>query len=189
MLEESFYQQHDTLRIARELLGKTLISSLGIQTGGIIIETEAYCGAEDRACHAFGYRRTVRNEMMYAAGGIAYVYQCYGIHFLLNVVTHSKDTPHAILIRALHPTIGIEEMKKRRKGQKLLCGGPGTVCQALGIDKSHNGISLQGPHLWIEDHGLHLDCEIGPRIGVEYAGKDALLPYRFKSTNVQQKTF
>lgn len=183
----SFYQREDVVQIARELLGKLLLTKINNQlTGGIIIETEAYKGAEDRACHAYNYRRTKRNEAMYQNGGIAYVYLCYGIHYLFNVVTHAKEVPHAVLIRAIFPTIGIETMLKRRKKNFLnpqLTSGPGSVCQALSIDLSHNAISLSSSDIWI----THSDIQVnqtqisqGPRIGVDYAGQDALLPWRFK---------
>jgi DNA-3-methyladenine glycosylase len=183
----SFYQREDVVQIARELLGKLLLTKINNQlTGGIIIETEAYKGAEDRACHAYNYRRTKRNEAMYQNGGIAYVYLCYGIHYLFNVVTHAKEVPHAVLIRAIFPTIGIETMLKRRKKNFLnpqLTSGPGSVCQALSIDLSHNTISLNSSDIWI----THSDIQVnqtqisqGPRIGVDYAGQDALLPWRFK---------
>ena len=155
-------------------------------TGGIIIETEAYKGAEDRACHAYNYRKTKRNHAMYQNGGIAYIYLCYGIHYLLNVVTHTEGVPHAVLIRAIFPTFGIETMLKRRKKNSLnpkLTSGPGSVCQALGIDLSHNAISLNSPCVWIANSDVLIDqSQIyqGPRIGVDYAGQDALLPWRFK---------
>lgn len=180
-LPHSFYLRPDVVTIARELIGKVVFSSIdGVLTGGIITETEAYRGPEDKASHAYNNRRTARTEVMFCEGGIAYVYMCYGIHFLLNVVTNSKDIPHAVLIRALHPIEGIKQMEERRKTPKNLCKGPGSVCQALGINRSHNGLSLQKPPLWIEDHGHTIDTiEVGPRIGIDYAGEDARLPYRF----------
>ena len=141
----SFYQREDVVQIARDLLGKLLLTQMNNQiTGGIITETEAYKGAEDRACHAYNYRKTKRNLAMYQNGGITYVYLCYGIHYLLNVVTHREGIPHAVLIRAIFPTFGIETMLKRRKKSlnSKLTKGPGSVCQALGIDLTHNAISL-----------------------------------------------
>ena len=124
-----FYRRKDVLQIARELLGKILVTRFDtIETSGRIVEVEAYNGIVDKASHAFGGRRTNRNEIMYAAGGVAYVYLCYGIHHLFNVVTHSKETPHAILIRAVEPVSGIDEMLKRtgkKKVDNTLTRGPG----------------------------------------------------------------
>ena len=188
ILSPSFYQRPDVVAIAKDLLGKWLLTSLpgNEVTAGIIIETEAYAGPEDRASHAHGMRRTKRTEVMYENGGIAYVYLCYGIHHLLNVVTNSSDIPHAVLIRALLPTSGIQIMMKRR-GKKesslQLTGGPGALCQALGIDISHNGVPFDSPILRIEDHNHPVDInqiEVSPRIGIDYAGPDALLPWRFR---------
>ncbi len=183
-LKRSFYVRDDVVGIARDLLGKVLVTRFeGKTTSGIISETEAYAGVIDRASHAFGGRRTARNEVMYAKGGTAYVYLCYGIHHLFNVVTHSTGTPHAVLIRAIHPMEGIELMRERRGGgARWSTGGPGTLTQALGIRTTHNGMDLLSDTLYIEDRSISVREDIvvtGPRIGVDYAGKDALLPYRF----------
>ena len=157
----------------------------GNLTGGIITETEAYEGVIDRASHAFGERRTGRTEIMYSEGGTAYVYLCYGIHSLFNVVTNKKDVPHAVLIRAIHPTHGIEKMLTRRrmgKQKKNLSAGPGTVAQALGIHYSHSGLKLSGKEIWIEDKGIIVNKKNiikSKRIGVDYAGEHAHWPYRF----------
>jgi DNA-3-methyladenine glycosylase len=182
----SFYTRTDVVQVAKELLGKYLFTNLdGIFTGGIITETEAYNGIGDRASHAFGGRRTARTETMYSQGGTAYVYLCYGIHSLFNVVTNTKDNPHAVLIRAIHPVIGIDHMLKRRKMglvKKNLSAGPGTVSEALGIHYSHSGLSLLGNKIWIEDKGIKVNKKniiVSKRIGVDYAGEDAHLPYRF----------
>jgi DNA-3-methyladenine glycosylase len=180
-LPPDFYQRSDVVQVARELIGKVLFSCIDeTVTAGIIVETEAYNGTEDRACHAYRGRKTPRTEVMFEPGGVAYVYLCYGIHSLLNVVTGPKGMPQAVLIRAIKPLEGIEAMTERRKGKMPLAAGPGTVAQALGITTKHSGISLLGNKLWIEDHGLVFDSiQAGPRIGVDYAGDDALLPYRF----------
>jgi len=185
-LVESFYQRHDVLLIAKELIGKSLFSYIGkTLTAGIIIETEAYRGPEDRACHAFNHRRTLRTEVMFHDGGIAYVYLCYGMHNMLNIVTATSGIPHAVLIRAITPTHGLETMLQRRNKMKVdrtLTNGPGSVCQAFGITRDHNGLSLQGPTLWIEDTDLKVDplqIIATPRIGIDYAGPDANLPWRF----------
>lgn len=194
----NFYQQYDVLAISRELLGKVLVTSFNNpQTGkqeitsGIIIETEAYRAPEDKASHAYNYRRTTRTETMFAAGGVAYVYLCYGIHSLFNVVTGPKDIPHAVLIRAIHPVEGIEHMLKRRKQISLkanLTAGPGVVCAALGINTAHDKAELTGSNIWIEDHGYDIpnkDIISTPRIGIAYAEEYAALPWRFvlKTTN------
>lgn len=182
-LPRSFYLRDDVVTIARELLGKVLVSDIdGVRTAGVITETEAYAGTIDRASHAFGGRRTARTEVMYGRGGIAYVYLCYGIHHLFNVVTNASDTPHAVLVRAMHPVEGIDVMKERRRQERLTTGGPGTVSQALGIRTMHTGTDLLGTILRIEDRGITVPAAAiitGPRIGVDYAGEDALLPYRF----------
>lgn len=161
-------------------MGKVLYSNFeGQVTAGIICETEAYNGVEDRACHAYGDRRTPRTEVMYQLGGITYVYLCYGIHNMLNVVTGPKNVPQAVLIRAIIPLEGIDMMAVRRNNKQSMSSGPGTVAQALGITTAHNGISLEENSIWIEDHGVVFDSITdGPRIGVDYAGPDAFLPYR-----------
>ena len=185
-LELQFYQRKDVVKIAQELLGKILVTNWeGIVTSGRIVECEAYAGIIDKASHAAGGRRTPRNEIMFGEGGYAYVYLCYGIHHLFNVVTNSTDVPHAVLIRALDPLDGIEEMLLRTNKKKLdhtLTRGPGNISKALGIFTRHSGSSLLGNRIFIEDdNGKYSKKEIGtsPRIGVDYAGTDALLPYRF----------
>jgi DNA-3-methyladenine glycosylase len=191
ILPQSFYRRNDAVLIAKELLGKALFSTIGnVLTGGIIIETEAYQGPEDRACHAFNHRCTPRTEVMFRNGGLAYVYLCYGMHNMLNVVTAPSGIPHAILIRAIVPTHGLEMMLQRRKKTRLdrtLTNGPGSVCQALGITRDHNGHSFQGPTLWIEEIDFQLDpsqIKATPRIGIDYAGQDAKLPWRFVYTKL-----
>ena len=181
----SFYRRDQVLDIARELLGKILVSKSGrIITAGRIVELEAYHGIKDRASHAWNGRRTARNEIMYAGGGYSYVYLCYGIHHLFNVVTGLKDVPHAILIRGLEPLQGIKAMEKRmnRKYGPTLTRGPGNLSRALGISTSRNGTSLTGQEIFIADDGFRFkpgEISTSPRIGVDYAGADALLPYRF----------
>ncbi|MEM8727812.1 MAG: DNA-3-methyladenine glycosylase [Chlamydiota bacterium] len=182
----SFFRQQQTVEIAQQLLGKYLFTHFdGKITAGMITETEAYTGAEDRACHAYNNRRTKRTEALFAAGGIAYVYLCYGIHHLFNIVTHKENIPHAILIRSLKPTYGIETMLRRRKKNsvdKTLTRGPANTAQAVGIDTSHSGSDLTGNRIWLEDHGVIVaksDILATPRIGIDYAGEDKNLPYRF----------
>lgn len=185
-LKKSFYNRDDVVLIARELLGKYLFTRFnGKLTGGIITETEAYIGFTDRASHSFGGRRTARNEHMYADAGTSYVYICYGMHHLFNVVTNKKEIPDAVLIRAIHPTHGIPTMLYRRnmtEVKKNLAGGPGTVGVALGINKIHSGIDLLADKIWIEDRNFAVDpskIKAGKRIGVEGAGEAAHYPYRF----------
>jgi DNA-3-methyladenine glycosylase len=185
-LSLSFYQREDVLEIAEDLVGKILVTKWdGITTSARIVECEAYAGVIDKASHAAGGRRTARNEIMYGKGGFAYIYLCYGIHHLFNVVTNSEDIPHAVLIRAAEPLEGINKMLKRTGKEKLdntLTRGPGNVSKALGIHTKHSSLSLLGKNLFIADDGFAYNkTEIltSPRIGVDYAGNDALLPYRF----------
>lgn len=190
-LDDSFYIREDVVEISRELLGKVLVTRMGNKiTSGIITETEAYNGIVDKASHAYNNRRTARTEIMYRRGGTAYVYLCYGIHSLFNVVTNEKNIPHAVLIRAIQPEKGLQTMLQRRgvkaAGKKTF-SGPGSVSQALGIHFSHTGTNLFGNKIWIEDAGHKItsgQIKITPRIGVDYAGEDAFLPYRFFIDNV-----
>jgi len=188
ILSKAFYQSEDVVNIARNLLGKTILTQWnGQETSGIICETEAYKGAEDKASHAWNNRRTQRTETMFEAGGIAYVYLCYGIHHLFNVVTGPEDVPHAVLIRAIQPVRGIEHMLLRRNMSVVrsnLCAGPGTLSKALGIEKKHNGLDLQKSKIQILDTGIEIpenEIQCNTRIGVEYAGADALYPWRFNA--------
>ena len=186
VLPPAFYRDEDVVGISRALLGKVLYTSFGgSETRAIITETEAYAGIGDRASHAYGGRRTRRTEPMYAEGGIAYVYLCYGIHHLFNVVTGPAGVPHAVLVRAGVPLEGTRTMLRRRGRQRVdeaLLGGPGSLARALGIHTRHSGTSLQGTRIRIEDHGIRVEertIRRAPRVGVDYAGADALLPYRF----------
>lgn len=185
-LPQLYYKNPNVVALSRDLLGKYLYTCInGELTGGYIVETEAYAGAIDKASHAYGGRFTPRTSTMFKAGGIIYVYLCYGIHEMLNIVSSSEGEPHAILIRAINPTDGIETMLQRRNMTQLkpnITKGPGSVAKAMGISRKINGESLQGDLIWIEDRGLAFaDDEISatPRIGVDYAGEDAFLPYRF----------
>lgn len=182
----SYYSNQDVLFLARDLLGKVLFTELnGERTAGIIVETEAYFGVKDKASHAYGGRRTDRTETLYSHGGVSYVYLCYGIHHLFNIVTSVEDEPHAVLIRAVEPLVGKEIMEHRRNmpvSKPAISAGPGSAAKALGIDRSFNKKELTGHEIWIEDHGIsYPPAEIiaGPRIGVAYAQEDALLPWRF----------
>jgi DNA-3-methyladenine glycosylase len=185
-LESSFYLRDDVVQISRELLGKVLCTKMdGATTKAVITETEAYAGVGDKASHAYGGRRTKRTEPMFAEGGTAYVYLCYGIHHLFNVVTAAAGTPHAVLVRAGQPLEGLRLMQRRRGKQateKTLLAGPGSLAQALGITTKATGESLLNGCIWIEDHGIAVHQDLvkqGPRVGVDYAEEDALRPYRF----------
>ena len=181
-LPRSFYLRDDVVQIAKDLLGKVLITNLeGVITAGKIVETEAYCGRGDKACHA-NEKRTARTEVMYKRGGHAYVYLCYGIHHLFNVVTNTEGMADAVLIRALEPIEGTNVMRERRKHTKAkLSSGPGTLSQAMGISVKMTGADLLSDQIWIGTDGKERDFEIyaDPRIGVEYAEEDALKPWRF----------
>lgn len=186
-LTGDFYQRDDVLQISRELLGKFVFTKRdGELTGGMIVETEAYRGPEDRASHSWNGRLTNRTRVMYEPGGVAYVYLCYGIHHLFNVVTAGAGVPHAVLIRAIEPTDGIETQLERRKMTRLMpriAAGPGALSNALGIDKQFNGERLDSDSVWLEEKGIVIENKeiiTGPRVGVGYAGADALLPWRFR---------
>jgi DNA-3-methyladenine glycosylase len=184
-LTDSFYQRTDVVKIARELLGKVLFTKVnGVITAGIIVETEAYSWRE-KGCHAYGSKKTNRNAVMFERGGHAYVYLCYGMHYLFNIVTNEPSVPEAVLIRALEPLHGIDEMSLRRgklKNNFHLTSGPGKLTKALGIDRKLNGKFLLDDEVWVEDLGRRVSnrhIEATPRIGIDYAGEDALLPWRF----------
>ena len=184
-LQNDFYLRADVVQVARDLLGKLLITKLnGIYTSGIITETEAYAGIADKASHAYANRRTQRTLTLYKTGGVAYVYLCYGIHHLFNVVTNAENIPHAVLIRSVEPVDGIQKMQKRRNQAAVnqLTTGPGKLSQALGITTQLDGRSLQQNAVWVEDIGCAVEQDnifSTKRIGVDYAGEDAKLPYRF----------
>lgn len=184
-LARKFYRRDDTVSVARELLGKLLVvpDEKDRRVSGMIVETEAYLGVEDRAAHSFGGRRTARNEVTYGVAGHAYVFFVYGMYYQLNVVCGEVDSPHVVLIRAVEPVKGIETMRERRGAMKdrNLTSGPGKLCIAFGIDRSLNGADLRGDRLWLENYRTFSDSEIsiGKRIGIDYAGDDAHLPLRF----------
>jgi DNA-3-methyladenine glycosylase len=184
-----FYTQSNVINIAKSLIGKVLITKKdGVLTSGIITETEAYNGVNDRASHAFGGKKTARNEAMYMRGGIAYVYLCYGIHHLFNVVTNVEGIPDAVLIRAIYPLEGIEIMQQRASKKKMNANGigPGKLTAMLSITTTDNKKSLKDSDIIIDDYGIEIpesEIIITTRIGVKYAGNDALLPYRFLIKN------
>ena len=192
-LPREFYLRDDTLQIASELLGKILVvpTKNGERVSGMIVETEAYMGAIDKAAHSYGNRRTARTETMYAIGGTVYIFFIYGMYFQFNVVVGAIDTPHAILIRAVEPVEGVEIMRERRRLKskkpqtkiidKNLTSGPGKLCIALGIDKTFNNEDLLGNRVWLEDGKQFSGAEItsGKRIGIDYAEEFAEKPWRF----------
>lgn len=183
-LEESFYRHSDVTRIARALLGKLLCTRIaGKKTSGIIVETEAYSHTE-RGCHAYNNRMTARNEVMFREGGHAYVYLCYGIHNLFNVVTNKHGFGDAVLVRALQPVEGVDVMMKRMgvMHPERITSGPGKLSKAMGIDRNINGKWLGGNDVWIERNGTKIPSNsivADVRIGIDYAGADAALPWRF----------
>ncbi len=192
-LGAAFYDRRSVVAVAKGLLGKVLVTELdGVRTSGRIVEVEAYNGVVDRASHAWSGRRTARTEVMFGAGGTVYVYLIYGIHHLFNVVTNRKGVPHAVLVRALEPLEGIPVMLKRMGRARLgsararldhtLTRGPGNLSRAMGLRTVHTGMSLLGDEIWIGDDGFRprrSEIVATPRIGVDYAGEDAALPYRF----------
>jgi DNA-3-methyladenine glycosylase len=182
----NFYKRKNVVAIAKELVGKIVVTKFdGLTTSGRIVEAEAYVAMIDKASHAFGGRRTAKNEHMYASPGTAYVYICYGMHQMFNIVTNEKDVPDAVLIRAVEPLEGINIMLQRTGKEKLdftLTKGPGNVGKALGIFKKHSGLHLLDDEIYLADDGFELkenQIGISGRIGVASAGADALLPYRF----------
>lgn len=186
-LAPSYYLQDNVVSIARDLIGKKIVSVIdGELTSGMITETEAYRGHDDKACHAHLGRFTERTKIMYEEGGVAYVYLCYGIHHLFNIITNSKDRADAVLIRAVAPIDGVEVMLKRRSKEQLdktLTSGPGNFTKAFGLDRSHYGADLTGDQVWIEeDKNVALKAEdltVSTRIGIDYAEEDKDLPWRF----------
>lgn len=197
-LSLSFYRQPDVVELSQQLIGKVLctkINGAGV-TSGMITETEAYRGYNDKASHASGGKRTQRTETMFQAGGISYVYLCYGIHHLFNIVTNTANKADAVLVRAIKPLEGKEIMLQRRNASKVapsITAGPGRLTQALGITTAFDAVDLTGSTIWIEDRGCSLsmqDITATSRIGVGYAAEHAHRPWRFfiqESSWISQK--
>src|ERR1700694_4798847 len=184
-LPRDFYTRPNVLEVARDLLGKKLVvpARNGSRVAGIIVETEAYCGPEDRASHAYGGRRTNRTETMFGIGGTAYVYFVYGMYNQFNVVTSVAEAPHALLVRAVEPVEGLDIMRRRRRGRSEyeLTSGPGRLCLALGIDRTLDKADLLGERVWIEE-GISISqrqIARGPRVGIDYAEEWASKSWRF----------
>lgn len=189
ILTKSFYTREDVVQVSRDLLGKFLVTKFNGQlTAGKIVETEAYRAPDDKACHAYNNRRTERTEVMFAEGGITYVYLIYGMYHLFNVVTAKKDMAHAVLIRGIEPVDNVDVMLERRNFTKLknnLTDGPGKLTMALGINKLHTGLSLvkRKSPIWIEDRGISFSEKniiASPRVRVDYAEECALWNWRFR---------
>ena len=181
ILPRSFYERPNVVEIAKDLLGKVMVSNVGgMLCKGKIVEVEAYCGRADKACHAYNGRRTKRTETMYAGGGVAYVYLCYGIHHLFNVVTNIEGMADAVLIRALEPISGMQTMKERLKSKNnMLTNGPGILSKSMSITTQLNGADLLSGKVWIEYGDSNIEMIETQRIGIDYAEEDALLPWRF----------
>jgi len=186
-IPQEYYLKDDVVALSRDLIGCRLYTNFGEGvTGGMIVETEAYRAPDDKASHAYQNKQTPRNKTMFLKGGIAYIYLCYGIHHLFNIVTNIASIPHAILVRAIEPEVGIAHMIKcRNKAGKdySLTSGPGALSQALGLTKTHDGRALQGPEIWLEEKVVAIsEKEIiaSPRVGIDYAEEDALKPWRFR---------
>ncbi|MEL7001967.1 MAG: DNA-3-methyladenine glycosylase [Bacteroidota bacterium] len=184
-LDRTFFTNEDVLSVAKSLIGKLIFTQIdNMTTVGRIVETEAYSYIE-RACHAYDNKLTQRTKVMFEEGGTSYVYLCYGIHKLFNVITNKSGKAEAVLIRAVEPISGLDFMKNRRKLIKTdtqLTSGPGKWTNAFGIDVKHNGLSLLDGEIWLEEDSFEIPSSAiqrSPRIGVGYAGQDALLPWRF----------
>ena len=177
----NFFLNNNVQQIAQDLLGKIIYTNInGKTTSAIITETEAYQGPEDRASHAYNNRRTKRTEIMYKNGGCCYIYLCYGIHYLFNIVTNTQNIPHAVLIRSAQVHTGLEYIQKRRGRNIGLLQGPGNFSKGLGINMNLNGFPLNSNDIWIQDSpNQHFTIESTTRVGIDYAGKDALLPWRY----------
>ncbi|PSR11546.1 MAG: DNA-3-methyladenine glycosylase [Bacteroidetes bacterium] len=192
-LTAAFFRREDTVQIAKDLLGKVIVTEFnGLCTSGRIVETEAYRAPEDKACHAYLNRNTNRTKTMFLAGGVAYIYLCYGIHHLFNVVTGPVGAAHAVLVRAVEPVSGLAIMQERRglsHAKPQLTAGPGVMSRALGLHRQYDGISLVAATspVWIEDQPILAEEKIsaGPRIGIGYAEECISWPWRFYERNNQ----
>lgn len=188
LLPFSYYQSEDVIHLAQDLLGKIICTRIdGLQVCAKIVETEAYKAPEDKASHAYGNKNTPRTSTMFLPGGVSYIYLCYGIHHLFNVVTAKEGTAHAILIRAVEPIDGIDVMLSRRgmnKPSPQLLNGPGKWTEALGLDRAHNSVALYDHNSAVKifnNTGIDTDNIIcSERVGVAYAKECALWPWRFR---------
>lgn len=189
-LTREFYNR-DTLAVARDLLGKYLVHRVdGAALCGRIVETEAYIGSVDKACHAYGGRRTARTETLYAPPGTAYVYLIYGMYHCLNFVTEPEGIPAAVLLRGIEAAQGAERMAQNRFGRGLaelnpyqrrhFLNGPGKLCRALNVTRQQNGLDLTGDELFLWDAGQAVgEVQTGKRVGIDYAEEAVDFPWRF----------
>lgn len=182
-LGPEFYLQ-DTIEVARQLLGKKLVHVLpsGERLSGMIVETEAYLGSEDPACHSFGNRLTTRTAPMFEGGGISYIYFIYGMHHCFNVVTRPPGHPEAVLVRALEPLEGLDLMgASAQRRSTEVANGPGKLCRALRLDRNLNGVELCGSQLYLAEHRELTTADVAdsPRIGIHYAADAVHWPLRF----------
>lgn len=189
-LNISFYRR-DTLLVAKELLGKKLVHKInGKILSGIIVETEAYMGIQDKAAHSYGGRKTERTKVMFEAGGVSYIYFIYGLYYCFNVVTAEEGIPQAVLIRALQPVEGIEDMALLRVNKNIkeltkkqiinIANGPAKLCSALKLDKTLNAVNLTSDILYIEDVNYNnFEIVETTRIGIDYAEEAKYYPWRF----------
>ena len=181
-LDNSYYLSDDVVAVAKDLIGKELhVQTDVVHRSGIIVETEAYSYLE-RGCHAYDNKRTTRTETLFHEGGIAYVYLCYGIHHLFNIVTNARDKAEAVLVRAVQPNHGFSQNELRPASR--ITSGPGKLSRSLGINMNHNKISLKGDTIWITDSvNNSIEIVASKRIGIDYAGEDAELLWRFSAKN------
>lgn len=188
---KSDFSKRDVLQMAEDLIGCLLVSSIdGYHVSGKIVETEAYRGRDDKACHAFGYKKTKRTSTMFLSAGHSYVYLCYGIHHLFNIVASEEGEPDAVLIRAVEPVSGLDKMMQRRGFSILkpqLTAGPGVLSKAMGIDQKINALDLSNINstVWVEypDQPQTDQIEKSPRIGIAYAEECVSWPWRFTLKN------
>lgn len=194
ILDRDFYTR-DTLTVAKELLGKVLVHEMnGLKLAGRIVESEAYKGPEDKAAHSYGGKKTPRVEIMYNEGGYSYVFTIYGMYQCFNVVSEKAGKPQAVLIRALEPVDGLEEMVQNRYGKsykelnntqiKGLTNGPGKLCMAMAIGKAQNKLDLCSRNgiddLYVYNDGYRdFEMEASERINIDYAEEYIHMPWRF----------
>lgn len=196
-LSYDFYDG-DTVEVARKLLGKIVVRTLdGIRLAGRVTETEAYIGRCDKACHAYGYRKTARTATLFLGPGHAYIYLIYGMYCCLNFVTEPEGEPAAVLIRAVEAVEGADFMRRQRYGERPMTAarernflnGPGKVCQAFALTTAQNGLDLTGEVLFVCDSPADIGLaelpprretvRCGPRIGIDYAEEARFFPWRF----------
>ncbi|KGM97274.1 3-methyladenine DNA glycosylase [Clostridium novyi A str. 4552] len=197
-LHREFYTR-DTIKVAKELLGKLIVIEDDIKLVGKIVEVEAYLGVNDKAAHSYGNRKTERTKIMYEEGGYVYVFQIYGMYNCLNIVSSKKGIPQAVLIRAIEPIENIDEFSQNRYGkrfdeltkyqQKNITNGPGKLCMAMNITKKFNGLDLCKDKIYILDNEESFEIVASKRIGIDYAeeAKDYLWRFYIKDNKYISK--